>query len=173
MGAKDQGADATTGRWLVIPRTLCFVTHGNDLLLLKRGPHRRVFPNKYNGVGGHIERGEDPTTSAIREILEETGLRVKNTRLRGIINIDAGQDTGIMLFVYTGEALSRDVVQSDEGTLEWVPLDEVQNKELVEDLPLLLRRVFGPEPFSAHTSYDDEDNLVMRFFAGDDDPAVP
>ncbi len=37
MSAKDQGADATAGRWLAIPRTLCFITHGNDILLLKRG----------------------------------------------------------------------------------------------------------------------------------------
>jgi len=62
MGAKDQGADATAGRWLVIPRTLCFVTHGDDVLLLKRAGHKRVYPGLYNGVGGHLERDEDPLT---------------------------------------------------------------------------------------------------------------
>ncbi|MEL6271862.1 MAG: hypothetical protein AAFR22_18795, partial [Chloroflexota bacterium] len=51
MGAKEQGADATQGRWLVIPRTLCFVLNGDDVLLMKRAAHRRVFPNRYNGAG--------------------------------------------------------------------------------------------------------------------------
>jgi 8-oxo-dGTP diphosphatase len=168
MGAKDQGAEATAGRWTVIPRNLCFVTHGRDVLLLKRAAHRRVFPNKYNGVGGHIERDEDPTSGAIREIHEETGLRVRNTRLRGVTNIDAGDASGIVLFVYTAEALTRDFIDSDEGRLEWIPLDAVFQKDLVEDLPILLRRLFGADAsadvFSAHSSYNADDKLVMRFF---------
>ncbi len=84
MGSHDQGADATAGRWLTIPRTLSFVTHGEEVLLLKRGPHRRVFPNKYNGVGGHLERDEDPLSGAIREIWEETGLEVRRPLLCGV-----------------------------------------------------------------------------------------
>ena len=73
MGSEEQGADVIKGRWLTIPRTLCFVFNGDDLLLMRRAAHKRVFPNRYNGVGGHIERDEDPYTSAKREILEETG----------------------------------------------------------------------------------------------------
>ena len=55
MSASEQGADATAGRWLTIPRTLCFVMNGSDVLLMKRSPHKKIFPNRYNGVGGHIE----------------------------------------------------------------------------------------------------------------------
>jgi 8-oxo-dGTP diphosphatase len=164
MGAQEQGADATQGRWLVIPRTLCLVRHGNDLLLLKRGAHKRVFPNKYNGLGGHIERGESPTAGAIREIKEESGLDVHNIRLRGIIHIDAGHSNGIMLFVYTAESLSREFIDSEEGRLEWVPLIEIQNKDLVEDLYILIPHLFESEElFSAHVHYDEQDRMVFQF----------
>lgn len=165
MGANDQGADATQGRWVVIPRTLCVVRYGDDVLLLKRAAHKRVFPNKYNGVGGHIERHEDPQTSAIREIKEETGLDVYNIQLRGVINIDAGQSSGIMLFVYMAYAAGRDFTDSDEGTLEWVPIGQVYDKDLVEDFPYLLPRLLSDEerPFAAHVSYDESDTLVFRF----------
>ncbi|HLA43473.1 MAG TPA: NUDIX domain-containing protein [Aggregatilineales bacterium] len=165
MAAKDQGADATHGHWTVIPRTLCFVTHGGDVLLLKRAAHKRIFPNKYNGLGGHIERDEDPRSSAIREIKEEAGLDVINVRYRGVINIDAGGTGGIMLLVYTAEATSREVIDSEEGTLEWVALDEVPAQDVVEDLPILLPRLFGKinAPFSAHVSYDENDQLIFRF----------
>ena len=90
MGAQEQGAEAIGGRWLVIPRTLVFVHHDDAVLMMKRAPHRRVFPNRYNGLGGHIERGEDPAAGALREVYEESGLRAHSLRLRSIHNIDAG-----------------------------------------------------------------------------------
>lgn len=167
MGAKNQGADAIAGRWLVIPRTLCFVMHGEDVLLLKRSAHKRVYPSLYNGVGGHLERDEDPLSGAVREIQEETGLDVTNVRLRGIIHVDAGEPNGIVVFVFSAEAVSRDFVNTDEGTLEWVPRDQALELPLVEDLPVLLPMLFesGPETglFFAHTSYDAADRLVMVF----------
>ncbi len=167
MGAQQQGANAIDGRWLCIPRTLCFVRNGDDVLLLKRAPHKRIFPNQYNGLGGHIERDEDPITSAHREILEETGLRVDHVRLRAIYNVDAGEATGIILFVFTAWSQSRDVVDSEEGTLYWVPLDQINTLDIVEDLSVIVPRVLAMQnddpPLFVHVSYDDADQLQMRF----------
>src|SRR5688572_940330 len=147
MGAQEQGANATEGRWMTLPRTLCFVLNGDDVLLMKRSPLRRVFPNRYNGVGGHIERDEDPFTSAQREILEETGLTVRDTRLRAVYNIDAGGSSGILLFVFTAESDSRAFVQDEtEGTLHWVARDQLASYDLVEDLPTLLNRILVMPP---------------------------
>lgn len=173
MGAKEQGADATQGRWLTIPRTLCFVFYEQDILLMKRGAHRRVFPNRYNGLGGHIERGEDPATCAEREIREESGLAVCDLRLRGVYNIDTGAQTGILLYVYTAWATTRTLgaVTHDEGTLHWVPRDAVLSLDLVEDLPHILPRILqaGTDTpvFSAHLSYDAQDQLQMYFYSPD------
>ena len=167
MGAKDQGANAAAGRWLAIPRTLSFITHGNDVLLLKRGEHKRIFPGRYNGVGGHIERDEDPLTSAIREMQEETGLNVENVRFHGVIHVDAGSDVGILVFVFTAEATSRDFIDSNEGTLEWIPRDQIEDLPSVEDLPVILPLVLdtppGAPPFFAHSSYDAEDQQILLF----------
>lgn len=167
MGANEQGADATAGRWLAIPRTLCFVTYGEDVLLLKRAANRRVFPNRYNGVGGHIERGEDALSGALREIYEETGLRATNPFLCGISHIDAGQPTGIILMIFRAEAVSRAVIDSQEGALEWVPQARVTDYDLVEDLPFILPRVLamrpGDAPFFVHLSYDDRDEVQLCF----------
>lgn len=166
MGAKDQGADATAGRWLTIPRTLCFVTHGNDILLLKRAQHKRVYPGRYNGLGGHIERDEDPLTSAIREVQEETGLDVTNVEFCGIIHVDAGAETGILVFVFKAEALDRQFADTSEGTLEWVPRDRIGSLPVVEDLPAVLARIFDdhrPLPFFAHSSYDSNDEQILLF----------
>ena len=168
MGAKQQGADATTNRWLTIPRTLSFVMNGDDILMMKRAPHRRVFPNQYNGLGGHIERDEDPLTGAIREIKEESGLDVHAVRLRAIHNIDTGGKTGIMLFVYTAVSDDRAVIQdTSEGVLEWIPKNKILDLDLVEDLPHLIPRVLDMDdnqaPLHAHVSYNTEDEIQLRF----------
>lgn len=168
MGSQEQGANATAGRWLTMPRTLCFVMNGDDILLMKRAAHKRVFPNRYNGVGGHIERFEDPYSSARREILEETGLEVYDLVLRAVYNIDAHEDTGILLFVFTGYSMSRECkAHTDEGTLHWIPRDDIFSLDLVEDLPIILPRVLtmpaDAAPLFVHVSYDADDRILMRF----------
>ena len=168
MGARQQGADATQNRWLVMPRTLSFVLNGGDVLLMKRAPHRRVFPNMYNGLGGHIERGEDPASGAMREIEEESGLKVHSLRLRSVHNIDAGQQTGILLFVYTAISESRALEgDSREGTLEWVATGQVSELDLVEDLPELLPKILDmtddQPPMNVHVSYDQSDRIRLCF----------
>lgn len=168
MGANQQGANATDGRWLTIPRTLCFVLNGGDILLMKRAPHKRVFPNQYNGLGGHIERDEDPLTGARREIKEESGLDVDNLKLRAVNNIDVGADTGIILFVYTAQSKSRDFVDDGrEGTLEWVEISQLSQYDLVEDLPIILPKILelddSAPSYSIHVSYNQHDDIQMTF----------
>ena len=167
MGAVEQGANATQNRWLTIPRTLCFVLNGDDVLLMKRAAYKRVFPNRYNGVGGHVERDEDPLASARREIKEETGLDVSDVRLRAVYNIDAGEATGIFLLVFTARSDQREVTANSEGTLHWIGREQLYSLDLVEDLPHILPRILAMQPDDAplfvHVSYDADDLIQMRF----------
>ena len=174
MGAAQQGADVSDGRWLTMPRTLSFVMNGDAVLLMKRAAHKRVFPNQYNGLGGHVERDEDITSSALREIEEESGLAVHSLKLRSIHNIDAGGATGILLFVFTAVSDTW-TIRKDcaEGKLEWIPKDRVLDLDLVEDLPELLVRIFAmgddQPPAYAHVSYDESDRILLRFRDDEDD----
>ena len=168
MGARQQGANATQHRWLTMPRTLSFVINGDDVLMLKRDAGKRVFPNQYNGLGGHVERDEDVRSSALREIEEESGLIVHSLRLCSIHNIDAGEASGILLFVFTAISDTRDLKpETPEGALEWISIDRVLDYDLVEDLPQLLPRIFdlpdGHGPLNAHVGYDEEDQIRLRF----------
>ncbi len=153
------------GRYRVVPRTLCFITHDDDVLLLRGAPDKPIWPNQYNGVGGHVEPDEDVRAAARREIREETGLEVRDLRLRGVINIpvDAQSNTGILIFVFAAAATTRKVHPSDEGALEWVDLDQLPKLDLVEDLPTLIPQVLAMEPndppFFAHYRYDERGRL--------------
>jgi 8-oxo-dGTP diphosphatase len=169
MPKSDQGIDVslTRQRFTVIPRTLVFITRGDRVLLLRGSPQKRVWANKYNGIGGHIERDEDVYSAARREVYEETALEVENLRLAGLINIDGDQPTGIMLFVFTAESRSGDPISTEEGTPEWIERHHLAQIDLVEDLPVILPRALdlppNAPPFFAHYRYDEQERLIIRF----------
>ena len=52
MPQSDQGI--TKDRYIVIPRTAIFLWRGDLVLLLKGAPTKRLWANKYNGLGGYL-----------------------------------------------------------------------------------------------------------------------
>jgi 8-oxo-dGTP diphosphatase len=157
----------THDRYSLIPRTLIFVTRGDEVLLLKGAATKRLWANRYNGVGGHIERGEDVITSARRELKEETGLSVALMNLCGTVTIDTGEDTGIGIYVFICKWAGGEPTASVEGELSWIKIDQLDRYPLVDDLPHILKKVLawkdGQPPFYAHYSYDERDQLVISY----------
>ena len=129
-------------RYIVYARTLTFLFNAGDVLLIHRSAGAALFPSTYNGVGGHIERGEDILSAARREVREETGLTVNDLSLHGLLHIDEGMDRpGVIVFVFAGHAPQRQVIDSSEGTLHWIPLERISQVDLLPDLPSLLAHV--------------------------------
>jgi 8-oxo-dGTP diphosphatase len=157
----------TEGKYQLIPRALAFIYKEDEILFIHKKNKNSFGYGKINGVGGHIEQGEDIYTAARRELLEETGLEADQLRLVGTVTVDTGGTTGIGLYVILGTSEKGEPRPSEEGELEWVPFNKIHEKPLVEDLPILLPKALSQNssdpPFASRYYYDQRDNLVIEF----------
>ncbi|MFQ5921945.1 MAG: NUDIX domain-containing protein [Anaerolineales bacterium] len=152
-------------RYAVIPRTISFVVRQNEILLIKLASDREGWSGRYNGIGGHIEPGEEPLSAARREVLEETGLSLSEQQLCGIVTVDTGGSPGIGLFVFVGEAVENDLSAGPEGAPAWLPIDRLADYDLVEDLNFLIPQALKAQSentvFFAAYSYDTQSKLQI------------
>jgi 8-oxo-dGTP diphosphatase len=154
-------------RYQLIPRTLVFLLHGNEILLVKIAADRGAWAGLYNGVGGHIEAGENPHTAALRETQEETGITPRDIRLCGIISVHTNSSPGIGIHVFVGEVENRDVHTSNEGEPEWIPLEKLGDYPLVADLPHVIPRALDSyrknQTFCGLTTFNEAGQPILQF----------
>lgn len=114
--------------------TLCYIENEGNVLLLHRVKKKNdINHDKWIGIGGHFEAGESPFDCAVREIFEESALRIAPEALayRGIVTfVSPGcEDEQMHLFTadITGSGLcaAERPIDCAEGDLEWVPKERV------------------------------------------------
>lgn len=127
------------GPTAVYLRTLCFVIHGDYVLLI----HRQHEPDAgfWNAPGGKIDRGEDPLDAARRELREEAGIEPP-LEFRGVATAivrSTGEHWAIFLF--SARVEERVVVPSAEGPLRWAGPGDIAMLRVLPDIPLLLPHI--------------------------------
>lgn len=114
------------------------------ILLEKRG--NEPGKGKWSVPGGIVELGESPEQAVIREVQEETSLKVRKPKLIDVVNNVMTDEAGrikydfviidYLVMVEGGEAEAA----SDAEELKWVPLKEVHNYSLTGSIKEFFQR---------------------------------
>ena len=115
-----------------------------------------MHQGKWNGLGGKLEPGETPEECALREIYEESGLKVRNPRLKGLLTFPLfANDEDWYAFVFVCEDFEGQLIDSPEGELRWIPNQELLTLNLWEGDRFFLPWLDRPGFFSGKFVYRD------------------
>ena len=139
--------------------TLCLIVENDMVLLMLRNkkPHD-VHLNKYNGLGGKVEKGESKTQCVIREVFEEAGVILTDYKYVGKVTFkNFGNNIGKeVMYCFVAYEYKNKIGECDEGELEWVNKTEILHLPLWEGDKYFLMNIISGKKFTAYLHYDGE-----------------
>ena len=147
--------------------TLGYIERDGAYLMLHRVKKENdLNHDKWVGIGGKFEDGESPEECMCREALEETGLTLHAPRLRGIVTFVSNEWDNEYMFLYTCTDFSGELIECNEGDLEWVPMERVPDLPIWQGDKIFLDLLCRDAPFFSLKLQDEGDDLVYAALDG-------
>ena len=142
----------------MIETTLCYIEKEHKYLMLHRTKKENdMNKDKWLGIGGKLEECETPLDCIIREAYEETGLKLLNPVLRGIVNFNSNVYPSEKMYLFTCTEFLGSVIDCDEGVLEWIEKDKISSLPLWEgDKIFFVALNNGENDFVITLNYENE-----------------
>src|SRR3972149_779157 len=149
--------------------TLCYVIDKKNqktLMIHRVKKENDYHEGKWNGLGGKFGVGESPEECAIREVFEESGLTIKEPKMHGFIsfpNFDGIHDWYV--FIFTAVSFDGQLIDSNEGVLEWIPNDKLTSLNLWDGDKIFIGWLFQEKFFSAKFKYENGKFIDYEVFS--------
>ena len=128
--------------------TLCYIENDEKYLMLHRVKKKEdINKNKWIGVGGHANEWESPEECLVREVKEETGLTLTSYKFRGIITFISNECESEIMCLFTADKFTGNIIECDEGDLEWVKKKDVIKLPMWEGDRIFLDIIERDDPF--------------------------
>ena len=132
----------------MINTTLCYITRGDDVLMLHRVKKKNdINKEKWIGIGGKFEGEESPDECLLREVREETGLELTDWRCRGVVTFLSDGCEGEFMYLFTADGFQGEPKECDEGDLQWVSREFLYNLPMWEGDKIFLDLLWQDAPF--------------------------
>lgn len=118
--------------------TLVLIRYQDDLLMINRV--KKPWKGCWNGIGGKLEPGESPTECIVREIREETGIKVEHPVYRGIATWHPEGERPQGMYLFTAEVMQKKKevpTATREGILDWKPIEWAFSPDNLGTVPTL------------------------------------
>lgn len=147
--------------------TLCYLERDGKYLMLHRTVKKHdVNKDKWIGVGGHFEEGESPEECVVKE---ETGFILTSFAYRGLVTFVSGDGVTEYMSLFTADGFEGEMTACDEGELEWVPVEKIQDLNLWEGDKIFFCLLKEQAPFfSLKLVYDGHGHLENAKLNGQD-----
>lgn len=147
--------------------SLCYIENDGCYLMMHRiKKENDENHDKWVGIGGKFENGETPEQCVLREVKEETGLTLTDCRYRGIITFHSDEWGSEVMHLFTSDHYEGELTECSEGTLEWVPKENVCLLPIWEGDKIFFRLLNENAPFfHLELSYSG-DRLVSAYLNG-------
>ena len=144
--------------------TLCYIERGDEYLMLHRVKKENdINRDKWIGLGGKFKEDESPEECLLREVYEESGLRLTSWRYRGIVTFVNTKCSSEYMHLFTADGFEGTVGPCDEGELEWIKKSKLMKLTLWEGDRIFLRLLDSNEPFfSLKLSYDGDELISAK-----------
>ncbi len=148
--------------------TLCYITRGNDVLMLHRVKKENdLNKDKWIGIGGKFEGNESPDECLLREAFEETGLTLTSWRCRGVVTfLTTGPWEGEFMYLFTADGFEGELKECNEGRLEWISREQLDSLPKWEGDKIFLDLLWQNVPFFLLTLRYDGDKLIEAVLDG-------
>ena len=147
--------------------TLCYMEKGNQYLMLHRVKKEHdINKDKWIGVGGKFEDKESPEDCLLREVREETGLTLTSWKFRGIITFVTDRYETEFMHLYTADGWEGEMIECNEGNLEWLEKKEVFNLKVWEGDKIFFELLAQNRPFFSLKLYYRGDELAGAWLDG-------
>lgn len=147
--------------------TLCYIERDDSYLMMHRVKKENdINKNKWIGVGGHFEESETPEECLLREVREETGLELTSWKLRGIITFSTDIYPTEYMFLYTADGYTGEMIECNEGNLEWVKKADVYDLPIWEGDKVFFKLLEEQEEFFSLKLRYEGDKLVETVLNG-------
>ena len=152
--------------------TQCYIERDGCYLMQHRVKKKKdINQDKWIGIGGKFEPGEDALACALRETMEETGLRLVSPAYRGVVDFVCPPEPPIRMHIFTCaeggfEGDADRLPDCDEGVHEWVPKERVTELPIWEGDRIFLRLLAEDAPFFHLELFYDGDRLERAVLDG-------
>ena len=147
--------------------TLCYVVKDGKVLMLHRVKKKNdINHDKWIGIGGKFEMEEAPEECILREAKEETGLTLTSWQCRGVVTFLQEGGEGEYMYLFTADDFTGELIECDEGDLQWVSLEFLDALPKWEGDQIFLDLLWQNAPFFLLTLRYQGDRLVEAVLDG-------
>lgn len=149
---------------MAILSTVCYIEKNGKYLMLHRNKNKKNDANdgKWIGVGGKFEKDESAVDCVIREVYEETNLKITKYKFRGIVTFVSDKYETEYMHIFTASEFEGNLIEDClEGQLKWVDKNKLDELDQWEGDKYFHRKINENDEFFTLKLIYEGDNLVI------------